>query len=92
MERRDYGGTLLAVVFPAIDFVNAPLTLVDDLITAEKDLIRTGAPSYYTVIVARPKRGLKRLYASLWYWFAPKARRIRWEMRRRLWPNRHWDW
>ncbi|MGZ8831244.1 MAG: class I SAM-dependent methyltransferase [Thermoanaerobaculia bacterium] len=92
VERRDYGGTLLAVAFPVIDFANAPSTLVDDLIVAEKNLIRNGAPSYYAIIVARPKRGLKRQYASLWYWFAPKARRIRYEILRRLRPNRRVDY
>jgi SAM-dependent methyltransferase len=87
IERRDYGGTILSVLFPAVDFAHAPSDLVDDLIKTEQRLLAEGAPSFYTIIVARPKRGLRKWYAMSWYWLAPKLRRLKWEIRHRLRPD-----
>jgi SAM-dependent methyltransferase len=57
LEKRDYGGNLLALIFPHLRFeaMTAPEkdALVADLIEQEKALLRIGAPSYYTVMIAR---------------------------------------
>ena len=92
VERRDYGGTLLSILFPVIDFTNAPPQFIDELIRAEEKLLDSGAPSYYTIIVARPKRIPRRWYAATWYYLQPKLRRLRWELRQRLFPNRHHEY
>lgn len=56
--RRDYGGNLLALLHPLIrwDLLGAEekADLLDRLIAAEDELLAAGAPSYYTVVVARP--------------------------------------
>lgn len=88
VARRDYGGTLLSVLYPAIDWAAAPPHLLSDLIRHETALLDRGTASFYTVIVARPKRGIRRLYARCWYSLAPKLRRIRWEILTRL-TSRH---
>ncbi len=55
--RRDYGGTFLSVIHPHLDFSNAADSEREDvlsrLIDAEKNAISLGAPSFYTVIIAR---------------------------------------
>ena len=88
LERRDYGGTLLSVIFPYVDWSRAPATLVDSLIEAEKELLRSGQPHYHAIVVAAPKRGWLRLYGLTRYFVAPKLRRIRWEIAKRISPDR----
>ena len=88
LERRDYGGTLLSVIFPYVDWSRAPTTLVDNVIEAEKELLRSGHPHYHAIVVAAPKRGWPRLYGRIRYFVAPKLRRIRWEIAKRLSPHR----
>ena len=56
IERRDYGGNLLSVLFPEVDWARAPAALVPELIAREQEMLASGAPSFYTVVVARPKR------------------------------------
>lgn len=56
-ERRDYGGNLLAILVPAINWSAAPESLLDNLIAAEKALLAAGAESWYTVVMAKPKSG-----------------------------------
>ncbi len=54
LERRPYGGTLLSLVLPAMSDV------ADDalpyFIGCERALLAAGMPSFYAVIVARPRR------------------------------------
>lgn len=57
VERRDYGGNLLSVLFPAIDWRFAPDTLVGEIIAREQQLLREGEPSFHTMVIARPRRG-----------------------------------
>lgn len=58
VERRDYGGNLLSVIYPHLalgDLDPGALELVlERLIVAEADLLASGVPSYYSVVVARP--------------------------------------
>jgi SAM-dependent methyltransferase len=76
VERRDYGGNLLAPIFPYIEPTDA---LIDSLLTAEQELLSAGQPSFYTIVVARPKprAGL----ASARYFAVPKLKRIARELR-----------
>ena len=67
VERRDYGGSLLAVLVPLIDWSVAPETLLVELIEEEKRMREAGAPSYYTIVLARPKRWLDGLKAKRRY-------------------------
>jgi len=85
LARRDYGGTLLSVLFASIP----PPTddLVSQLIAAEEQLLRSGAPSYYTLLVAEPKRGAAKWLASMNYLLLPKLKRLAREIRARL-PRR----
>ena len=81
-EMRNYGGNLLAVLYPMIEWKRAPQDLIARLIDRDRDMLRNG--SYYAVIVARPSRGLRRIYA-LWRWFfEPKVKRVLFEIRKRL--------
>lgn len=57
LERLDYGGNLLSVLFPAIDWSQAEPTLIETLIEWEEDLLARGAEPYHTVVVALAKEG-----------------------------------
>jgi hypothetical protein len=88
LEQRNYGGSLLSVLFSAVDWTKETSIDLADMIAAEKAMLREGMPSYHAIIVARPKRGIFRWYAILRYFIAPKLRRVRWEVAKRLWPER----
>ena len=81
-EQRDYGGNLLAVVYPNLQ--QADDQTVASMIEREQELLRGGAPSFYTVLVATPKTGTAATLASLQYFAAPKLKRIAREVRRRV--------
>lgn len=62
---RGYGGNILSVLFPLL---RAPSDeLVRQLIEAEREVLRAGEPSFYALIVARPKRGVAAIVASARY-------------------------
>lgn len=65
-ELRGYGGNILAVLYPMIDWTRAPHDLVPRLIEEDRALAKNG--SYYAVVVARPARGLRKAYART-RWF-----------------------
>lgn len=57
-HRRDYGGNLLAVIHPHLrrDLPAGERTaLVERLLEREDELLAAGAPSYYTVVVAKAR-------------------------------------
>ncbi len=82
-QLRGYGGNLLALLYPLIDWRRASDELVSRLIR-EEDRILATEQSYYAIVVARPARGLRKLYAS-WRWFLePKWKRVKYEIGRRL--------
>lgn len=76
VERRDYGGNLLAPIFPYVEHTDA---LIDMLITAEQELLSAGQPSFYTIVIARPKR---RTLARARYFIVPKLKRVSRELRK----------
>lgn len=57
VARRDYGGNLLSLIHPLVRWVGVSDEvrgrLLHELIRREDRLLRSGAPSYYSVIVAR---------------------------------------
>jgi SAM-dependent methyltransferase len=77
VERRDYGGNVLAPLFPYVEHTDE---LLDSLLTAEQELLSAGQPSFYTIAVARPKRGASARLASARYFAVPKLKRIRREL------------
>lgn len=80
VEKRDYGGNLLAVVYPNLQQTDDQT--VRTMIEHEQVLLRSGAQSFYTVLVARSKTGNAAKLASLQYFAAPKLKRIAREVRR----------
>ena len=73
---RPYGGTLLSVLYPLLRHDQLTPDVVGQLIAREKQLLASGAESFYTIIVALPKRGLAKVLASLTYFAVPKIKRI----------------
>jgi SAM-dependent methyltransferase len=73
---RGYGGNLLAVMFPSTVAGSLTPELVENLIEAEKQVLAGGAPPFYALMVARPRRGLAGALAALRYLADPKLRRI----------------
>jgi SAM-dependent methyltransferase len=84
LERRDYGGNLLSVLFPAIRWEAAPPRIVEEMIDEEKRLLASGAESFHAVIVAAPRRWPVRSLARGRYFVAPKLRRLRYELATRI--------
>jgi SAM-dependent methyltransferase len=82
LARRPYGGTLLSLVIPCLRGNHVTDDLVRTLIEEEQRFLGAGGQSYYTLIVAAPKRGLARLIASAVYWLVPKLKRIARELKR----------
>lgn len=76
VARVDYGGSLLAPLYP---FIVPEDAIVTRLIEIEKEW---NAPSYYTALVAKPKRGVRGAIASARYFLVPKLKRIARELRR----------
>jgi SAM-dependent methyltransferase len=71
LARRDYGGNLLAPIFPYVEPTDA---LIDSLIVAEQELLSAGQPSFYTIVIAKPKRA--RIVAGARYFLVPKLKRV----------------
>ncbi len=79
-EFRGYGGNLLSVLYPAVDFEKARDAL-QSIIAEEQRRLASGEMPYYAVIVATPKRNLRKFVASLRYFSEPKAKRLGREIR-----------
>lgn len=77
IARRDYGGTLLSVIVPLIDWTVAPESFITNLIAAEQEWQRAMGGPYYTIMTAQPKRGARRWVAKVRYFIEPKARAFR---------------
>jgi len=58
-ERRDYGGNLLSVIYPHLDFANVSAedrdALLRELLAREDEILAGGMASFYTVLVAGPR-------------------------------------
>lgn len=83
-EIRIYGGNLLAVLYPVIDWSRASDELKARLIEQDWAWARRGS-SYYAFVIARPSRGLRKYYASMRWFLEPKLKRVWFGLRRRLW-------
>ena len=71
-----YGGNLLSLMCPAVWWERAPQGQLERLIDAERTWLARGERSYYTLLLARPKRGVARAAASLRYIVEPKVKRV----------------
>ncbi|MDQ3280552.1 MAG: class I SAM-dependent methyltransferase [Acidobacteriota bacterium] len=78
-----YGGNLLAIMFPLLAAGADADDVVKMLVEAEKRLIEGGAPPFHALIVARPRRGMKGMMATMRYLAAPKLRRLRTDLLKR---------
>ena len=76
LAERGYGGTLLSIMCPAVWWEHADEDQLQRLIDAERAALAGGAPHYYMLLLARPKRGLARAMASLRYMIEPKVKRV----------------
>ena len=65
VQRRPYGGNLLSILYPALR--SLPEDLRNRLIEEEQRWLAAGAPSFSVVVVAKPKRGLRRALARIRY-------------------------
>lgn len=79
---RNYGGNLLAVLYPLMDWSRVSDELKARLIERDWEWARNG--SYYAFAIVRPKRGLRKLYASSRWYLEPKVKRVLLELRKRL--------
>lgn len=79
---RGYGGNLLAPICPAIDWSVAPVTVLEQVIQAERELLRTGQPPFHALVLSRPKPALRKFWASWRYFTEPKLKRIAREIRK----------
>jgi SAM-dependent methyltransferase len=84
LARRPYGGSLLAVIYPNLRRDRLDEATIRMLIAAERQLLDRGMPSYYAVLVLRPRRGLRKIYARAHYFAVPKLKRIGREIRKLL--------
>jgi SAM-dependent methyltransferase len=84
VAERPYGGTMLSVLYPALRRDALTPELVNRLIADEQRMLDAGALSFYTVVIAKPKRGVRKIAASLRYFTEPKVKRIAREVRARL--------
>jgi SAM-dependent methyltransferase len=71
LARRDYGGNVLATIYP---YTNGSVT--QELLERERSLLQEGAGSYHAVIVAKPRRGIAKLIARARYFVVPKVKRV----------------
>jgi SAM-dependent methyltransferase len=65
VARRAYGGNLLSVIYPALR--SLPDDLRRQLIAEEQRWLADGAPTFSVILVARPKRGVRRILGSARY-------------------------
>ena len=75
-EFRGYGGNLLSVINPAVDWTRAPQGLLQRLMAEETKLLSSGTEPYLAIVVATPKTGLQKTIAAARYFAAPKVKRV----------------
>jgi len=79
LGKQEYGGGILSVILP-----NLRLEAVDDDVLERLIEEDRNAPSYYTLILATPKRGMRGVIGRARYWLEPKAKRMIIEVRRAI--------
>ena len=82
LHERGYGGNLLAVLYPMIDWQHAPPDLVRNLIGEERDMIERSG-HFHTIIVAEPRSVIRSAIVRLYYALRPKVLRAGFELRHR---------
>ncbi len=73
---RGYGGNLLAMILPNLELERVDDRILEELFRREDELLEEGAPDFYAVIVARPKRGWRASLALFRYFLEPKLKRV----------------
>jgi hypothetical protein len=76
LRKRDYGGNLLAVIYPALK--SPPPGILEELIEREKmELRKPETRSYHAIVVARRRGWMSSRLAAVWYWTREAYRRKR---------------
>ena len=83
-EFRGYGGNLLSLICPAVQWDRAPEGLLERLMAEETAMLRKGASPFLAIVVATPKSGLAKMIASAKYFILPKVKRVGREIVSRL--------
>lgn len=73
---RGYGGNLLSLICPAIDWDRAPEGTLERLMAEETALLQKGTPPFLAIVVATPKSGVAKAVASARYFTEPKVKRV----------------
>lgn len=76
VARRPYGGSLLSVILPNVRLDRLDEGTLSLLIGCERALLAAGMSSFYAVIVARPRRGVRRMWSKIYYLGAMALRRL----------------
>ena len=79
VEKRNYGGNVLSVMYPFTDG-----SVTELLLEREREMLAKGAEPYHAVIVAKPKRGVAKKIASARYFIVPKVKRVLREVKARV--------
>lgn len=74
MKAKGYGGNLLSVIYPLIEWTRAPEDLLPRLIQRDHEMAKDG--SYHVVAIAWPHRGFRRLYAAMRWLIEPRLKRM----------------
>ena len=82
--QRGYGGNFLSVLYTSIAAERLDEKGMIALIDEERRHLAAGATSYYSLILAQPKRGMAGALARARYFTEPKAKRVAREIRQRV--------
>jgi hypothetical protein len=81
---RGYGGNFLSVLYTSIAPERFDEKGMRALIEEERRHLASGATSYYSLVLAEPKKGIAGLVARARYFTEPKLKRIGREIRQRV--------
>ena len=82
--RRGYGGNFLSVMYTSLHAERLNEQGMTALIDEEKRHLASGTPSFYSVILAEPKHGMRGAVARVRYFTEPKLKRIAREIKQRV--------
>lgn len=83
---RGYGGNILAPIFPALRAGKITPEMIRILIDEDRRATAGGEAPFHAVIVARPRRGMRRRIAAARYFVEPKVKWLLRTIRTRLLP------
>lgn len=81
VEKREYGGAVLSVLYPAIDWERAGSETLQWLIEKDREALTRGQ-SYHTVALLRQRSRLSSAAGTVHYYLWPKLRGLRFRIRR----------